>query len=105
MRLAIASGMVTVPSNNPRSLCQSYLDVGSLSSVALVLLIRFPPPAFFFQLPRRLMICQESVGAWDRNFKLWGQRRVQTYRNLAAKRFRKSLVPRLVSSCISIAEV
>ena len=104
MRLAIASEMVTVPSNNPRSLCESYLDLGSLSSVALVLLIRFPPP-FFFQLPRRLMICQESVGAWDRNFKLWGQRRVQTYRNLAAKRFRKSLVPRLVSSCISIVEV
>ena len=26
MRLAIASGMVTVPSNNPRSLCESYLD-------------------------------------------------------------------------------
>ena len=103
MRLAIASGMVTVPSNNPRSLCESYLDLGSLSSVALVLLIRFFP--LFFQLPRRLMICQESVGAWDRNFKLWGQRRVQTYRNLAAKRFRKSLVPRLVSSCISIAEV
>ena len=102
MRLAIASGMVTVPSNNPRSLCESYLDLGSLSSVTLVLLIRFFP---LFQLPRRLMICQESVGAWDRNFKLWGQRRVQTYRNLAAKRFRKSLVPRLVSSCISIAEV
>ena len=104
MLLVIASGIVTVCSNNPRSLCESYLDPGSLPSVALVVLIRFFL-FFFFQLPRRLMICQESVGAWDRNFKLWGQRRVQTYRNLAAKRFRKSLVPRLVSSCISIAEV
>ena len=47
MRLAIASGMVTVPSNNPRSLCESYLDLGSLSSVALVLLIRFFSPFFF----------------------------------------------------------
>ena len=50
MRLAIASGMVTVPSNNPRSLCESYLDLGSLSSVALVLLIRFFP-LFFFSFP------------------------------------------------------
>ena len=50
MRLAIASGIVTVPSNNPRSLCESYLDLGSLSSVALVLLIRFPP-LFFFSFP------------------------------------------------------
>ena len=48
MDLAIASGMVTVPSNNPRSLCESYLDPGSLSSVALVLISFF---LAFFSFP------------------------------------------------------
>ena len=38
IRLAIASGIITVPSNSPRSL---YLNPGSLSFVALVVFIRF----------------------------------------------------------------
>ena len=46
-RLAIASGIVTAPINIPRSLCESYVDPGSLSSVALVVLIRFYLSLFF----------------------------------------------------------
>ena len=47
MRLAIASGIITVPSNSPRRLCESYLVPGSLSFVALVVLIRFFLFVFF----------------------------------------------------------
>ena len=54
MRLAIASGMGTVPSNNPRSLCESYFDPGSLSSVVLVVLIRFVLSFFLFPASQKV---------------------------------------------------